>query len=206
LATGAGLMIRSFHELVATGVGFETAHLNTMDIDLPEKRYPDDASRSRFFRHLIERARSIPGASVAGVIDNLPLHSLSIVNFIIAGRPEPNFESIPVADIGQVSPDALSVLGVRLEAGRLFTDADRAQAEKEGDRVVIVNRAFARQFFDGEDPIGKRLLTRDKKRASDIVGVVSDFRPMGVERGTRPQIFHPYLKLKTATLIMRTPL
>ena len=61
LATGAGLMIRSFHELAATGIGFETAHLSTIDVDLPGKRYADDAGRSRFFRILIERARALQG-------------------------------------------------------------------------------------------------------------------------------------------------
>jgi predicted lysophospholipase L1 biosynthesis ABC-type transport system permease subunit len=68
---------------------------------------------------------------------------------------------------------------------------------------VIVNQAFVRQFFDGHGALGKRLLSADKKRSSEVVGVVSDYRPMGVENGTRPQIFLPYLKLKTATLIVR---
>jgi ABC-type antimicrobial peptide transport system permease subunit len=67
-----------------------------------------------------------------------------------------------------------------------------------------VNRAFARQFFPNENPLGRRLLDGDRKQASEIVGVVSDFRPMGVENGTRPTIFWPDLRLPTASLAVRS--
>jgi Acidobacterial duplicated orphan permease len=204
LVAGAGLMIRSFHELVATGVGFETAHLTAADIDLPDKRYPDGASQSRFFRSLVERTRSMPGVTEASVIDNLPLHSVSCTNFSIADRPETRGAAGPISDVANVSPQYFSTLGLRLEAGRFFTDADLAFTEQEKDAVAIVNHAFAEHFFKGENPVGKRLTTGGKKQVSEIVGVVSDYRPMGVENGTRPQIFWPFLKLGHASLIVRT--
>jgi putative ABC transport system permease protein len=122
LVTGAGLMIRSFHEIVSTGVGFETAHLTAADIDLPEKRYPDGASQSRFFRNLMDRARSAPGVALVGVADNLPLHSVSCQNFWIVGRPEPPIGSLPIADFANASPQYFNTLGLRLEGGRFFTD------------------------------------------------------------------------------------
>ena len=204
LLAGAGLMARSFRELITTGIGFQTAHLNTVDIALPEKRYADDAARSRFFRALLDRARAVPGVTAAAVIDNLPLHQISDSNFYIAGRPEPSLQSLPIADTAHSSPGYFGVIGLRLLAGRFFTDADLAFTEKDNDAVVIVNQAFARQFLPGEEPLGKRLLSPDKKHASEIVGVVADYRPMGVENGVRPQMFWPDLRLRSATLIMRT--
>jgi putative ABC transport system permease protein len=204
LVVGAGLMIRSFHEMVSTGVGFETAHLAAADIDLAEKRYPDGASQSRFFRNLMDRTSSIPGVTGVSVIDQLPLHSISVSNFSIEGRPEPPIGALPLADIGNVSPQYFHTIGLRLEAGRFFTDADLAFTEKEKDAVTIVNHAFAQHFFPGENPVGKRLLRGDKKHVSEIIGVVSDYRPLGVESGTRPQIFWPYLKLSHASLVVRT--
>ena len=204
LLSGAGLMIRSFQQLVSTGIGFETSHLITVDVDLPEQRYRDGSSQSRFFRELIQRADSTPGAIASVVIDNLPLHRVSMHNFHIAGRPEPTGTSLPVSDVAHVSPGYFTLIGLRLQAGRLFTDADLTLTEKDKDGVAIVNQTFARQFFKGEDPLGKRLLDPDRKRASEIIGVVSDYRPMGVENGTRPQIFWPYLKMNSATLIVRT--
>ena len=204
LITGAGLMIRSFRGMVATGIGFETAHLNTIDLDLPKTRYPDDASRSRFFRNLIESARSIPGVSAAGVMDNLPLHDWGVNGFYVVGRPEPPTESMPVADGARVSPEVFETLGLRLETGRLFTYADVADEAKTGDSVVIVNRAFARKFFNGEDPVGGTLRSGDKKNTWRIIGVIADYRALGVEKGTRPQIFWPRLRLAEGTLAIRT--
>jgi len=204
LLSGAGLLIRSFHKLVSLGVGFDTTHLLTVDLDLPERRYPDGAGRSRFFREAMERVSAVPGVTAAAVVDNLPLHRVTMSNFSIAGRPDPPLTSLPVADMAHVSPNYFQAIGLRLEAGRFFTASDLALAEQEKDAVVIVNQTLARQFFRGEDPLGARLLKADRKHAYQIVGVVSDYRPMGAEMGTRPQIFWPYLRLNSATLIVRT--
>ena len=204
LLSGAGLLIRSFHKMVSLGVGFDTTHLMTADLELPEKRYPDAASRSRFFREVMERARAVPGVMAAAVVDNLPLHRVTMSNFSIAGRPDPPITSLPLADTAHVSPDYFQAIGLRLEAGRFFTASDLTLAEQDKDAVVIVNQTFARQFFSGQDPLGARLFKDDRKHVNQIIGVVADYRPMGAEMGTRPQIFWPYLKLNNATLIVRT--
>ncbi len=199
LVAGAGLMIRSFQELLSIGIGFSTQHIMTADVDLPDHPYHDGAAQSRFFRQLIELTRAIPGITAAGVIDNMPLHSVTASNFYIAGRPEPGLQSPPIADTARASTGYFTTIGLRLLSGRLFSEADL----DDGD-AVIVNQAFVRKFFPNEDPLGKRLLDGEKKHPSQIIGVVSDYRPMGVENGTRPQIFWPYLKLRKATLLART--
>jgi putative ABC transport system permease protein len=205
LVTGAGLMARSFHELVATGVGFETARLTSIDVDLAGPGYPDGASKARFFRLLMDHARALPGVTAVAVVDNLPLHSVSFANFYIAGRPDPAVNSLPMADMARVSPGYFSTIGLRLQSGRLFTDTDIAVTEKDaGAASAIVNQAFVRKFFTGEEALGKRLLSSDKKTAFEIVGVVTDYRAMGVEAGARPEIFWPYLKMGSATLVVRT--
>ena len=201
LLAGAGLMIRSFRELVMTGVGFRTEHLITADIDLPSRDFPDGAARSRFFRGLMDRVREIPGVSEASVVDHLPLHSVAASSFTIAGRPEPPPDALPIADTAHVSPNYFRVIGLRLLAGRFFTDADLAQAEKDSDSVAIINQSLARQFFPGRNPLGQRLL---QEHASEIVGVVSDYRVFGADNPLRPQIFWPYLKTDSATLVART--
>ena len=205
LVVGAGLMIRSFEALLAVGVGFRTSHVTIADVELPAARYPDDAARSRFFSELLQRARSGPAIEAAAVVDNPPLHRISMSNFYIAGRPDPELSALPIADMAHASTGYFALIGLRLEAGRWFTGQDRALTEKGGDGVAIINHAFAKQFFPGENPLGRRLLSSDRKRASEIVGVVSDFRPMGVENGTRATIFWPDLRLSSATLMVRSP-
>jgi putative ABC transport system permease protein len=204
LLAGAGLMIRSFRELVATGIGFRTQHLITATVDLPAHDFPDGASQSRFFHALMDRARAIPGVTESAVVDMLPLQSVRASNFFIAGRPDPPQDARPIADNANVSPNYFRVIGLRLLAGRFFTDADLAQAEQEHDSFAIINESMARQFFASVNPLGQRLLDSKKTHSYEIVGVVADYRPMGAENPVRPQIFWPYLKQANATLIART--
>jgi hypothetical protein len=111
LVAGAGLMLRSFHELLAIGVGFDTTRLATVDIANPAKRYPGGQSKSRFFHALIDRARSIPGFTAAGAINNLPLHQVQISNFFIAGWREPPRKALKMADFAHVSLEYFSTIG-----------------------------------------------------------------------------------------------
>jgi putative ABC transport system permease protein len=210
LVTGASLMIRSFQNLIATGIGFQTAHLVIADLELPEKSYPDDASRSRFFRTLLNRARNLPGVTGAALTDNVPLHRVSAGNFYIAGRPDPPLNALPISDFANTSPNYLSLLELPVLAGRALTDADlevteRALANtKGGEGFCVVNRAFAHQFFGGLNAVGQRLLDAGKKHGCEIVGVVADYRPLGAENGPRPQIFWPNLGNRSASLVVRT--
>ena len=204
LLSGAGLMIRSFRELTKTGIGFSTEHLVTVDIDLPPRDFPDSASQALFFQRLLDRAARIPGVVSAGVIDNLPLHQISMHQFLIAGRPEPPPESIPVLDTARVSPNYFDVIGLRRIAGRSFTGADLPRSDKDTNSVAIINQSLARQSFGGENPIGRHLLEGNKSRSYEIVGIVSDYRVLGVESAVRPQVFVPSTRMDKASLIVRT--
>jgi putative ABC transport system permease protein len=210
LMTGASLMIRSFRNLVATGIGFQTARLEVADVELPEKSYPNEASRSRFFRTLLEAVRNLPCVTGAALTDNLPLHRVSAGNFYIAGRPDPPLNALPIADFANASPNYLALLGLPVLAGRPLIDADLEATEralanpKGGEGFCVVNRAFARRFFGGVSAVGQRLLSGDKSHGCQIVGVVADYRPLGAENGARPQIFWPTLASRSASLIVRT--
>jgi len=202
LVTGAGLMIRSFAELLAVGIGFDTTRLTYADLDLPKRRYPDGATQVRFYRDLLGRAGSISGVRAAAVVDSAPLHRVGIANFSIVGRPEPSPDSRLMADVAHASPGYFGTIGLHLLAGRNFTEADLPSPADERAGVAIVNRAFARQFFGGRNPLGERL-RQDDQFSSKIVGVVSDYRAMGTENGERPTIFWPDLRLAHATLLVR---
>jgi len=207
LVSGAGLMLRSFYQLVSVGVGFDTEHLLTLEVDLPQQRYPNGEVQSRFFHNLLDRTRALPGVAMATVVDNLPLHQIRLTSFKFVGRPAPPVDALPLADVAYLDPQFFRVLGLRLIAGRFLTDADMAQTEKEQDSVAVVNETFVRKFSPNENPVGKQLLsgsTRTRQYTTEIVGVVSDFTPVGAENGKRPQIFSSNLKLNQATLLVRT--
>ena len=203
LLTGAGLMIRSLQQIASVGVGFETSRLMALDVNLSEKRYPDPSTRVRLIRDLIARAQAIPGAADAAVTSALPLHSVGMNAFHIAGRAEPTRDAAPVADAAEVSPGFFHLIGLRLESGRWLTDADLAPGGT-GREVAMVNHAFAGKYFPGENPLGQRLLSGDKKESFEIVGIVADYRAAGAENEARPQIFRPSLKFSSATLVVRS--
>jgi putative ABC transport system permease protein len=209
LLTGASLMIRSFQNLVATGIGFQTAQLEVADVDLPEKSYPDEASRSRFFRTVLDRVSNLPGVTGAALTDNVPLHRIGASNFYIAGRPDPPLNALPIADRANISPNYLALLRLPIIAGRPLTNADLEATEralanpKGGEGFCIVNRAFAREFFGGVNAVGQRLLDPDKKHGCQIIAVAADYRALGAESAPRPQIFRPNLANRSASLVVR---
>jgi putative ABC transport system permease protein len=204
LVAGAGLMVRSFYELVSSGVGFDTTRLLSLEITLPAQRYATVDAKSRFIRELLDRVRALPGVTRATAVDNLPLHHIKLTAFRVAGHAESPGGSLPLADVAHVDSQFFGVLGLRRIAGRFFTDADVAQGEKDQDTVIVVNEAFVHKFLSGETPVGTRLLDQTKKHASEIVGVASDFTPFGVEGGRRPQIFVPSIQLDDVTVIAAT--
>jgi putative ABC transport system permease protein len=203
LVSGAGLLIRSFVKLVATGLGFETERLAVVDISPSTARYPDDASRARFYEALRERASTIPGVLDAAVTNNVPLHRLTFGGFSIVGRPEPPADQPKIADHSNGSPEFFRVIGLRMLAGRDFTSADVERDAGIGDGVVIVNRAFAETYL-GPDPLRERIRRQGSERAYQVVGVVADYRAAGVTAGPRPTFFFPGMAAQQGMLLLRT--
>jgi putative ABC transport system permease protein len=200
LVTGAGFMGSSYYRIVTSDLGYATDHLLTMDIDLPESRYKLSEQRSRFNHQLLERLRALPGVAFATVSDNIPLHRISVADFRIAGWPEPKPGAAPMADFANVGPDYFATMGMRLRAGRVFTDADLALNERGQGGVVMINEALSRRYWPAEDPIGRRILSNDKPY--EIVGVVSDYRQMGAENELRPQLFWAALSFPGQVIVI----
>jgi putative ABC transport system permease protein len=197
LVTGAGLLIRSFREVLATDLGYDPAKILSADVDLPEDRYPDPQRRALFFEGLRERARTLPGVTGATIADALPMHHLTFSSFTIVGQSDPDPKSPLIADFAFVNADYFRTFGVPLLAGRDFSGAEIAGALP----VAIVNGAFARKFLAGRDPIGQQI--RHQDRAVAIVGVAADYREMGAEGELRPQVFRPSVRSPEAMVIVR---
>src|SRR5262249_41684896 len=166
-------------------------------------RYPDEASRARFYGALRERASAIPGVLDAAVTNNVPLHRLTFGGFSIVGRLEPPADQATIADHSDGSPEFFRVMGLRMLAGRDFTPTDVERNAGSGDGVVIVNRAFAEKYL-GADPLRERIRRQDAERAYQVIGVVADYRAAGVTAGPRPTVFFPGMATKQGMLLLRT--
>ncbi len=198
LASGAGLLIRSFAGLQQVDSGFKSEGVVAMSVSLPRNRYPEDRDKSRFFGTLVERAGSLPGVVSAGVVTQLPLNGWAInFGFDIEGEPDPGPNEGPEGDFFVISPGYFRTMEIPLLRGRAFTASDVA----ESARVIIINRSLAERYFPDRDPIGERLLVSyGDGVAAEIVGVVSDVKQRALNVPPAPGYYLPVTQVAWSTM------
>ena len=175
LLIGAGLMIRTFAALTAVDPGFNPHNLISMIVSVAGSKEADAGRRELFYRQLIERVRSFPGVQAAGAINHLPLAGdLWGWHFAIEGRPKPRPGEAPGAVYRMVTPGYFAAMRLPIVRGRDITDSDNATAPG----VIIINERAARQYWPGEDPLGKRVSfdddTTSPKTWLTIIGIAKD--------------------------------
>ena len=164
LLVSAGLLVRTFTFLLNRDPGFDTANVVTASVSLQDARYTDPARVNHLFDESLRRIRQIPGAQ-AGVALGLPYERLLNNGFSKAEDPK---EKTTISNQSYVTPGYFEALRVPVRAGRLFTDADAADAPK----VAVVNESFVKRYYKDEYPVGRSLRTGDTER--EIVGIVGD--------------------------------
>jgi predicted permease len=183
LLVGAGLLVRSFVRVLDIDLGFEPEHTAVLRVD-PSFRISNRAQQNAFLDDMLRRARSIPGVRAAGVSDVLPFAGDRSWQVGAKGHVYPKGQYPPEPYIRMVSDGYFAAAGIRLEAGREFTEQDRASSEP----VVIVNRTFARTLWPAQDPIGQ-VVTQDGGRR--VVGVVADVRHEALEKTGGAEMYIP---------------
>ncbi|MDQ3917434.1 MAG: ABC transporter permease, partial [Acidobacteriota bacterium] len=193
LLIGAGLLVRSFISLRRVDPGVNPTHVVTMQVPLPRTKYGKNEQRLSLYEQLLARAEGVPGVEAAALASSLPPDESALWNeFSIEGRPAQPDRELPTGDYILVTPDYFRALGVPVLRGRAFTDADREGAPP----VCLINQALAREFFPGEDPVGKRLkqggAEQPDKPFMEIVGVVGDVRYEGLDAKVQPAYYLPF--------------
>jgi predicted permease len=181
LLVGAGLLLRSFVRVLDVDLGFEPEHTAVLRVD--STRISNLAQQNAFLDDMLQRARSIPGVRSAGVSDVLPFAGDRAWQVGAKGQIYPK-DQHPESYIRMVSDGYFAATGIRLEAGRRFTEQDRASSEP----VVIVNQTLARTLWPGQDPIGQ-VVTQDGGRR--VVGVVADVRHEALEKTGGSEMYIP---------------
>lgn len=186
LLIGSGLLLKSYEQLRSTRLGCITKNVLTMHINLPEAKYRQPAQRMEFFETLLERVRALPGVRAAALATLVPGEGYGGDNgFAIAEHPPFSLDKMPYAIRRSVDPAYFAALGIPFLSGQTFDENQRLEKANE----VIISESFARQYFPGEDPIGKHLRTLGG-RPWKIVGVVGDTRHF-VREGPRPIMYFP---------------
>jgi len=208
LLAGAGLLMRSFLKLQSVDPGFKPEQALTFELTLPDARYAEDPQRLAFFDQLLPKLRGLPGVRSASAILGLPLTDLDlIISFDIAGRPPLPPADRPAMQVRVATPDYFNDVGIPLTRGRGFTEDD-----KEGmPRVLLITESAARQYFPGEDPIGKSIVLgwgrgRGRRAGGEVVGIVGDVKDAGLNEPNAPQVYLPYRQWPVSfmTVVVKT--
>ena len=203
LLASAGLLGESFLRLQRVRPGFDPANVVTARIALPDSSYSKNAQAAEFFRKLLARVSTLPGVNSAAAAWWIPLSGSEIAfNFDIQQHPLPKSEQ-PIAQVNVVTHDYFKTLRTKVARGRDFNARDDNNAPK----VMIVSEAFAKQFFPGEDPIGKRIAPNGSPESGDppvreIVGVVEDIHLISLRDAPKPQIYIPHEQFPVQSLMM----
>src|SRR5713101_6365956 len=154
LLASAGLLAESFRRLQKVPAGFDTTNVVTVRLALPGTTYGKPQQAADFYKKLLDRVSILPGVQSAGAAWWIPLSGSEIgFNFNIEEHPVPAGQQ-PVAQVNVVTPDYFQAVRALIHRGRGFTDRD----DRNAPPVAIVTESFAKQFFPGEDPVGKRII------------------------------------------------
>jgi len=203
LLSGAGLLIRSFQQLLSVDPGFRTDNVLAMELRLPDSRYDTDQKLNAFGNAVLDRIRALPGVQSVGLVNSLPIVGFQGASLIsIEGQPVRKTMGEGIL-VGQrvATPGYLATLKTPLLAGRYFNDHDIEGAPK----VAIVNEALVNRYFHGANPLGKRIRIEDRDWQT-IVGVTASMHHEGLGADAEPELFTPFAQnpWSVMSLVIRT--
>jgi putative ABC transport system permease protein len=209
LLSGAGLLVRSFQQLMAVDPGFNPENVLTFRVALFGAAYDSTPPVRNFARALEAKLAAIPGVRSAALSNGLPLDGNDMtISFQFRGDPERPSSERSSAQIFTVTPAFFSTLGMPTTLGRVFTSEDRDGAP----RVVVVNRAFVKRFLPQREPLAQYVelgwSIDGVRQGGQIVGIVGDVKQAGLDEEAVPSVFLPYdqVPVEALSIAIRTAL
>jgi len=191
LLAGAGLLLRSFVQVLKVDPGFHPEGVLTMRIALPDAKYARPEQIRAFYRGLLDRIQSLPGVLGAGANTSLPLSGQNFSGTATIDTHEVPFDdTTPEVDQRLVTPGYFKAMGIPLIRGRFFNEDDSTSAPP----VAIVDETMVKTYWPHEDPIGQRIHIGDRNTAlpwMTIVGVVGHVRNRTLEARSRTELYWP---------------
>jgi len=203
LLIGAGLMVRSFVEMLRADLGIKPDNVVKLEFSLPQENYTDENKRREFYQQLSARVETIPGVSRSGFINIVPFSSSNNSSaFQIVGRPPFPKGEEPYVQRRVVTPGYFDAIGTALRQGRLLT----AQDDAKSAQVVLINETFVHKYFAGQQAIGQRIdMGGGGEKIKEIVGVVADVKNDDIDEAADPTAYEPHAQTpnRTMNLILR---
>jgi putative ABC transport system permease protein len=199
LLAGSGLMIRSLGNLLNVYPGFDAQDVLTLRLSVPPGNIAPD-SMPGFYERLQAEISGVPGVQQVAISDCPPLNNGcngTIMTF--ADRPRSATGNAMVG-VHWVSANWFGTMRVPVKRGRTFTELDRLGAPK----VLVINEAAARQYFPGEDALGKRVAVYQGgfHTGAEIVGIVGDVRYGTIDSVARPDVYISYGQARLSRMML----
>ena len=191
VANGAALMMKSYLNVVGTPTGFDAEQTLSAGITLEGSAFRGNATaQTAFWNRLLDKVRTIPGVTQAGATTKLPLEGGTNGSYLVEDEKYDPKADRPMIERSWVTPEYFGAMGVRLLAGRLFAPGSAAGNRSE----IVVNRAFARQYFPDGNALGKHIYPNSAERTwvGVIVGVVDDVPQWSLEIAPLPEVYQPF--------------
>jgi predicted permease len=194
----AGLLTRTLRSLQTVDLGFKPAQVIALNVN-PAASGHSNAESSRIFDELLARARALPGVKAASLAVSTPGGSTGISLGIDVPGYTPKQPRDAIVDFNSISPQYFETLGQPRMLGRDFIDRDNSNSA----RVAIVNEKFVEHYFEGRDPVGRKI--RQGRGEVEIVGVVKNARDRGIRGGPKEEVYVPAKQGQTSglTLLVR---
>ncbi|MGD0221885.1 MAG: ABC transporter permease [Terriglobia bacterium] len=200
LLTGAGLMVKGFHNLVIQNPGYDRRNVLTFQIALPESKYREDSQVREFYDRLVERLGALPGVEAAAAASNLPGQwNWTRTMYGAEGQPPAAPGELRLAIMEAVTPEAFRVLRIPVVKGRALS----AQDGPDSTRAAVLNASLARRLWPGENPLGKRVHFGSNESVAPwctVVGVVGDIEPSPIDHTVPPMVYFPLAQLPQRSL------
>ncbi len=207
LLAGAGLLLRSYERISGVDPGFRAEHVLTFRLALPETKYGDGGSVSRFIADYVRRLAGTTGVDSASAVFGLPLDSEFDAYSTFTRRGEADADNEPTAGMRVITPQYLETLKIPLRRGRTFNDGDTATSPE----VVLINEEAARRYWPNQDPIGQQIhigarLTEARSGQKTIVGIIGDVKYRGLDTTAPPEMYLPHTQhpVNEITIAVRT--
>jgi putative ABC transport system permease protein len=190
LLTGAGLLVRTFWNLVSVDTGFNADQVMTMEVLLPRPKYQDAARRAEFVERVVSTLQSNPLVQAAGGTTNLPLSNTNMSFGFYTDGMTPDKDVPHPANVRAVTGGYFAALKIPILRGRPIGSEDRVGTAP----VVVINDAMRRKYWPNTNPIGQHIsITRGRTVVwREIVGIVGDIRHAGLSEEPAPEIYMPY--------------
>ena len=185
LLAGAGLLVRTFDQLRALNPGFDRDHVVTFTADPGLSGY-SDAQAKTLRLALMDRARRLPGVESVAAASRPLMRGSGVKTTVAPEGQTPRPDDFLNTSLNAVSPDYFATLGIPIVEGRALVESD-AGAKPER---AVVNQAFARRFFPGTDPVGRRFGNTGRE-AFEIVGVAGDTKYRSMREAMLPIFYTP---------------